>query len=125
MGEDNQIRLAMFTIDCADVAASGEFYSRLLGWKITYQDENALMLSNGDGPAVGFGRVDGYEPPAWPDPSGRKQFHLDLSVSDIPAAEAEAVKLGATVPQFQPGGERWRVLLDPAGHPFCLASWDN
>jgi hypothetical protein len=23
-------------------------------------------------------------------------------------------------PDHQPGGDRWRVLLDPAGHPFCL-----
>ena len=30
------------------------------------------------------------------------------------------------VPDHQPG-ETWRVLLDPAGHPFCLtdaANWD-
>ncbi len=20
----------------------------------------------------------------------------------------------------KPGGDRWRVLVDPAGHPFCL-----
>ena len=84
----------MFTIDCADVAAQAEFYTKLLGWKITYQDDNAVMLSSGDGPALGFGRVDDYHPPQWPDPQGSKQFHLDMSVSDIPAAEAEAVAAG-------------------------------
>ena len=28
--------------------------------------------------------------------------------------------LGAGQPAFQPGGDRWTVLTDPAGHPFCL-----
>ncbi|USY17364.1 hypothetical protein NE857_18635 [Nocardiopsis exhalans] len=28
--------------------------------------------------------------------------------------------LGAHKPEEQPGGDRWRVLVDPAGHPFCL-----
>ncbi|MGH3861423.1 hypothetical protein [Actinokineospora sp.] len=28
----------------------------------------------------------------------------------------------STKPKDQPGGHRWRVLADPAGHPFCLTS---
>jgi len=32
------------------------------------------------------------------------------------------VDLGATVPEFQPHREHnLVVLLDPAGHPFCIA----
>lgn len=125
MANDNKTKLAMFTVDCADVNAVGQFYSRLLGWQIAYQDENALMLSNGDGPALGFGHIDDYQAPPWPDPDGHKRFHLDLSVADIPTAVDECVQLGATVPDYQPGGEKWQVLLDPAGNPFCLANWGN
>jgi hypothetical protein len=29
------------------------------------------------------------------------------------------LELGAAKPEFQPGGDRWRVFTDPAGHPFC------
>ena len=45
----------------------------------------------------------------------------------VPAGSAEAacVQLGATRPEHQPGGDRWRVMLDPAGHPFCLALWQG
>ena len=32
---------------------------------------------------------------------------------------AEAVELGATIADHQPQ-QNVRVLLDPAGHPFCL-----
>lgn len=114
--------VAMFTIDCADPGPLAAFYSQLLGMQISYQDDNAAMLSGNSGPAIGFGKVENFHPPAWPDDSSDKQFHLDLKVADIPAAEQAAVDLGATVPDQQPG-ETWRVLLDPAGHPFCLTRW--
>jgi hypothetical protein len=116
--------VAMFTIDCDEPAPLADFYSRLLGMKIAYQDENVAMISGESGPSIGFGKVDHYTPPAWPDENSDKQFHLDLKVDDIPAAEKIAVELGATRPEHQPG-ETWRVLLDPAGHPFCLALWQS
>ena len=115
------VKLARVTIDCADPKALAAFYRELLGWEVVYDSDEAVMLSSGEGAALGFGRVDDYQPPQWPDP-GAKQFHLDLDTADIPAAEARAVELGASVPEFQPG-DTWRVLLDPAGHPFCLANW--
>lgn len=85
--------------------------------------ETWAMLT-GDGPALGFGRVDGYERPAWPDPHASKQYHLDLAVDDIAVAEAKALELGATLAEPQPG-TTWRVLIDPAGHPFCLTDAAN
>ena len=64
--------------------------------------------------------TDGYTPPRWPDPGAPKQFHLDFYVADLDKAEAACLDAGAAKPDHQPGGERWRVLTDPAGHPFCL-----
>lgn len=117
--------VAMVTIDCADAAELATFYSRLLGMTIAYQDENVAMITgDGGGPALGFGVVDHYAPPPWPDEKSEKQFHLDLKVDDIAAAERACLDLGATRPEHQPGGDRWRVLLDPAGHPFCLTRWE-
>ena len=115
-------RIAMFTIDCDDPAALAAFYASLLG-EITHSSDDYAMLT-GEGPALGFGRVDGYEAPAWPNPNGSKQFHLDLAVDDISAAEAQALSIGATVADPQPG-DTWRVLLDPCGHPFCLTNAAN
>jgi predicted enzyme related to lactoylglutathione lyase len=114
--------VAMFTIDCADPKPLADFYAGFLGMTIAYQDENVAMITGEQGPAIGFGKVDHYSAPAWPDENSDKQFHLDLKVADIDAAEKVAVELGATVPEHQPG-ETWRVLLDPAGHPFCLTLW--
>lgn len=38
------------------------------------------------------------------------------------AAGAEAIRLGARRAAEQPAPDRYRVLLDPAGHPFCLST---
>ena len=49
----------------------------------------------GDGSlSVGFGRVDGYTPPRWPDPAAPKQFHLDFYVEDLDKAEAACLEPG-------------------------------
>lgn len=117
-------RLAMVTIDCAAPGELAAFYARVLGWEVSHSEEEyAMITSPAADTAVGFGRVEDHTPPPWPDATGSKQFHLDLSADDLPAAEAACRELGATVPDFQPGADRWRVLLDPAGHPFCISTW--
>ena len=125
MSDQQTARIAMVTLDCAEVAPSAEFWSALLGWEVAASSEDYAMLTSPDGgPALGLGRVDDHQPPSWPD-TGRKQFHLDLAVDDLDAMAARAVDLGATLADPQPG-ETWRVLIDPAGHPFCLtdaAGW--
>lgn len=115
--------LKMTTLDCADVRAEAAFWSELLGWEVTVvQDEYAMLA--GPSSALGFGLVPDHQPPSWPDEGGRKQFHLDLACDDLAATQARAIELGATLADPQPG-ETWRVLLDPAGHPFCLTDAAN
>lgn len=59
--------------------------------------------------------------PVWPVRAGEQQMmlHLDFEVADLDAEVARAVGLGAELPEHQPQ-EKVRVLLDPAGHHFCL-----
>ncbi|MFF0497865.1 VOC family protein [Nocardia aobensis] len=116
--------LKMLTLDSADARRDAEFWAAALGWKIAHVQDEYAMLTGPDH-ALGFGTIPDYQPPAWPNENGTKQFHLDLAVEDLEIASKQLVELGATVPDFQPG-ESWRVLLDPSGHPFCLtlaANW--
>nr|WP_166389321.1 VOC family protein [Nocardioides ochotonae] len=46
-------------------------------------------------------------------------LHLDIEVDDLEQAVAYAVEVGAEQAKYQPQ-ETVRVMLDPAGHPFCL-----
>ena len=61
-----------------------------------------------------------HVPPTWPDNTIPQQFHLDVDVPDLDAAEASVLAIGArpTGEPQQPG--TFRVYLDPSGHPFCL-----
>jgi hypothetical protein len=57
----------------------------------------------------------------WPEEPGapEKMIHLDIRVRDLDAAVAHALAAGARLAAHQ-GRDDLRVLLDPAGHPFCL-----
>ena len=46
-------------------------------------------------------------------------MHVDVQVGDLDLAVADALALGATL-ATQPQ-EHVRVVLHPAGHPFCLS----
>ena len=111
--------LAMVTIDCAEIGPVADFWAALLGYEVVAKSDDYAMLKGADGPALGLGRVPGHRPPVWPNEHGTKQFHLDLAVEDLDAAADRAISLGARLAEPQPG-ETWRVLIDPAGHPFCL-----
>lgn len=79
------------------------------------------MRSPDGGTGLSFQSEPWYEPPVWPERDGlpEKMLHLDLWVDDLDVAVTHAVAVGATLAEFQPQ-EDVRVLLDPAGHPFCL-----
>ena len=51
-------------------------------------------------------------------------MHLDIQVDDLDEAVAFALEGGAELAAFQPQ-ETVRVMLDPAGHPFCLYTTDD
>ncbi|MFF0297974.1 VOC family protein [Kitasatospora sp. NPDC004614] len=113
------IRYAAVTFDCADPAELARFYGDALGLPVVYSTDDFVLLGQEGAAGLGFNRVADHRPPSWPDESGAKQAHIELDVADLDAAQARLVELGAVVPEFQPD-ERWRVLLDPAGHPFCV-----
>jgi catechol 2,3-dioxygenase-like lactoylglutathione lyase family enzyme len=62
-----------------------------------------------------------WEPPVWPAQTGRQVAtqHLDIWVTDLEEAVGWAVECGARLANAQPQ-EDVRVMVDPAGHPFCL-----
>ncbi|MEV1053869.1 VOC family protein [Streptomyces sp. NPDC049887] len=109
------------TLDCSDPGVLARFYHELTGMPIAFSTAEFVAIT-GDGCDLGFQRVEKYRAPTWPGQDVPQQSHLDFRVENLDAAEALALRLGAVRAEHQPGGERWRVLLDPAGHPFCLSS---
>jgi catechol-2,3-dioxygenase len=116
-------RLYSVVIDCPEPWALAPFYAELLGLRVNEanSDETWVVLE-GDGQRLAFQQTrDEYRPPRWPDPDHPQQYHLDVEVDDVDAAEARVLALGA---KRLPGeGKDFRVYADPVGHPFCLV-WD-
>jgi catechol 2,3-dioxygenase-like lactoylglutathione lyase family enzyme len=109
-------------IEAPDPAALARFYSRLLDWPVVHQDNGTFVIKPPqESVFIVFQAAEDYVPPVWPTRPGeqRTMMHLDVEVHDLDAAIADAVSLGAQIAEYQPQ-ENVRVLLDPAGHPFCL-----
>ncbi|MFE7437208.1 VOC family protein [Streptomyces tendae] len=116
-------RYSAVTFDCSDPAASARFWGEALGLPVAFNTDDFYLLGGKDGaPGLGFNRLPDYRPPTWPGADQEKQAHIDVGVDDLDAGEARLLALGATKPDFQPSPDRWRVLLDPAGHPFCVST---
>jgi hypothetical protein len=114
--------LTCAVVDCADPKALAAFYLQVIDAEVLFEDDTYTFIGHRGQFNLAFQRVDGYQPPSWPGID--KQTHLDFRVSDIATAETALLAIGAVKPQFQPGEQTWTVLLDPAGHPFCItASW--
>ncbi len=126
MDEGLKVKMYAFTIDCVNPYELAEFYAKLLHWEIAYHDEDWACLGapgTGQGayPGITFQRNPEYEAPVWPGKPGEQQqmAHLDFAVNDLEEAVRYAVECGASVAEEQ-FSDGWRVMFDPAGHPFCL-----
>ncbi len=133
-------RLSGPVIGCGDAWELSEFYALLLGWTVVDRSENvpggwALVKSPTGEHKLEFQREDPFVPPVWPTVAGEQQMamQLDIAVDGLaPMSAMEqrrlqfgevveyAVSLGARVAEQQPQPGRVVVMLDPAGHPFCL-----
>ena len=112
-------------LGATDAKALAEFYAALLGWQMFADDGDENFFSVAPDETSGYNLACQFEEhhvrPVWPGADGdqQMQLHLDFQVDDLDEAVAHAVECGAELADFQPQ-DRVRVLLDPAGHPFCL-----
>ncbi|MEV5677132.1 MULTISPECIES: VOC family protein [unclassified Streptomyces] len=117
--------LGTVVLDCPDPVALAGFYAAVLGGTVERFEDGGdrwVELTGGAGTPLAFQAAPGFVPPRWPSPDGSQQFHLDLTVPDLDAAEGEVLALGARVLDADDRKRSFRVYADPAGHPFCLCA---
>ena len=115
------LRWQSIVVDCVDPAPLGRWWADLLGWRITYEIDDELVLEPPEGspedgvsPDLLFGRV--------PESKHIKnRLHIDLRPDDQEREVARAEALGATrVDVGQTDDVTWVVLADPEGNEFCI-----
>ena len=115
------LRWQCIVVDCLDPASLGRWWADLLGWRITYEIDDELVLEPPEGspedgvsPDLLFGRV--------PESKHIKnRLHIDLRPDDQEREVARAEALGATrVDVGQTDDVTWVVLADPEGNEFCI-----
>ena len=102
------------------------FYEKLLGWtRVEHKpDDEWIVVHSGknDGsPGLIFQQTENYMRPVWPNTPNKQQqmTHLDFHVEDLAEGVAHALSCGAVLSEIQ-FDDSFRVMLDPAGHPFCI-----
>jgi len=133
------VTLRQTVLDTTDARRAAEFWRQLLGWSYRPGDEppaagepdqqgaDWLVLRNPGG-AVGlaFQQVAELPRATWPEGPVPQQLHLDLTVPDVAALDAEherVLGLGGTLlddSRQRDPQEPLRVYADPDGHPFCV-----
>ncbi|MCJ0054944.1 VOC family protein [Clostridioides difficile] len=126
MHDELKIKMYSFTMDCKDPYELAKFYAALLNWEIAFYNEEYACVgapgtNQGTYPGITFQRNPEYKPPVWPEkPEAQQQMaHMDFAVNDLEEAVQYAIRCGATIAEEQ-FTDDWRVMIDPAGHPFCL-----
>lgn len=113
------LAVAGTSIDCAEPRELAEFYLMLLGGELLWESPESVGFRTESGLRLVAQKVASYVPPIWPSTS---IVHFDLDAgADLAGSVAYAIKCGAREATEQPD-PRWRVLLDPAGHPFCITT---
>jgi catechol 2,3-dioxygenase-like lactoylglutathione lyase family enzyme len=119
----DSIRLSSVAIDCPNAGELADFYADITGGTVTFRSD-AWATVDGPGGRIDFQTDPAYVPPTWPDPAVPIQMHLDFTVDDLDATAARVLAAGATRYGHQPNDDHCLVFADPAGHPFCLSTWD-
>jgi len=115
------IRMQAIAVDAHDPAAQGRWWAEALGWRLTYEEDDEVVLeppagSPEDGVAADilFLRVP-------EDKAVKNRLHLDLRPDDQAAEVARVEALGARRVDVGQGPDvSWVVLADPEGNEFCI-----
>lgn len=118
--------LSSVVLDSNDANKLSEFYQKLLGWekKIYNHGENGIWITlrnkEESTTRLVFQEIENYQKPVWPPETNKQQqmLHLDFYSDNVEQDVQKALEFGASLAEYQSGD--WKVLIDPAGHPFCI-----
>jgi len=111
--------------DCENANELADFYVKLSGWKKEISTNDWVAIRTPHGILMVFQTIEDYEPPIWPWENDKQQqmAHIDFYVDNLEESVVHALNVGAQKADIQ-YFDTSTVMLDPAGHPFCLSTVD-
>ena len=114
------LRWQCICVDSTDPAPLARWWAELLGWRITHEGDDEVVLEpparsplEDRSPDILFLKV--------PEEKREKvRIHVDLRPDDQEAEVARAESMGATRVDIGQGDQTWVVLADPQGNEFCI-----
>ncbi|MBX4262856.1 hypothetical protein KTC96_24125 (plasmid) [Clostridium estertheticum] len=121
------MKLRGTVLDSGNAEELSNFYQNLLGWKkkVYHMDDKYIIVysDKNETTSLVFQEIPNYKRPVWPSEDEKQQpmAHLDFFVKmdELDKEIAHAISCGARLADNQFSSD-WTVMIDPAGHPFCL-----
>jgi hypothetical protein len=117
-------RLGLTAFDCPDALALADFYNAIIGGDLVPGDDDGWVEVHTPTGRLAFQQIADHRRPTWPGGAVPQQGHIDIDVVNLDWAEVAVLRLGAQKAAIQPSPGQFRVMIDPAGHPFCLVLAD-
>ncbi len=121
-------KVGAITLFTEDLAASKEFYRRVFGLPVEYEDANSAVFDF-DGTVINLLQTPAAHgliaPAQVADPAAGARSQFTIGVGDVDAACAELASRGVTLlngPVNRPWGIRTASFTDPSGHIWELAA---
>jgi predicted enzyme related to lactoylglutathione lyase len=116
---DPVVQVGAVVINVLDMEREKAFWSELLGVGVAREFPGFfawLEPQHPGGVSVALQKVESAT-------EGRNRLHIDTAVPDLDAAQQRIEELGGTHLESQEvAGFNWRVMADPEGNEFCIAS---
>jgi predicted enzyme related to lactoylglutathione lyase len=115
-------RLTNVVIDAIDLSRIGRFWAAALGWEVSLEAPDELVVEPGEGGAEELGVALVFVPVPEPKTT-QNRIHLDIasgSLDDQAATVERLTQLGARPVGIGQRDVPWVVLADPGGNEFCV-----
>jgi hypothetical protein len=115
------IRVQSISFDAHDPGAQGRWWAEALGWRLTYERDDEVVLEPPEGSAEDGVAADILFLRVPEDKAVKNRAHLDLRPEDQSAEVARLEGLGARRVDIGQGPDvTWVVMSDPEGNEFCV-----
>jgi hypothetical protein len=118
-------RLVQLVIDAADPSSLARFWSAALGWPITFEEPDEVVIEPPPDDATQRGQLPLVFVPVDDPKTTKNRIHLDLASSSAEhqaALVSQLEELGARRLDIGQGEVSWVVMADPEGNELCVVS---